>query len=72
MAVIKPFRALRPHPALTDRIADLPYDVMNTAEARVMVAGKPYSFLRIDRAEVNFPLPWIPTSRKCTQKRTAF
>ena len=55
MAVIKPFRALRPHPALTDRIADLPYDVMNTAEARVMVAGKPYSFLRIDRAEVNFP-----------------
>lgn len=60
MALIKPFRALRPNPAYADQIADLPYDVMSSAEARVMVKDKPYSFLRIDRAEINFPEPVDP------------
>jgi len=60
MAVVKPFRALRPNPAYADQIADLPYDVMSSAEARVMVQDKPHSFLRIDRAEINFPEPVDP------------
>src|SRR5690554_6001151 len=55
MAVIKPFRALRPAPELADKIAALPYDVMNSSEAKEMVQGNKYSFLRIDRAEINFP-----------------
>lgn len=53
MATVKPFRALRP---VTDNVADftsLPYDVMDAAEAREMVAAKPQSFLRVTRAEVD-------------------
>src|SRR6185369_105627 len=53
MAKIKPFRALRPPVALADQVAALPYDVMNTEEARSMAAGNPYSFLRISRPEVD-------------------
>ena len=54
MAVIKPFRAVRPTPKLADKIAALPYDVMNSSEAKEMVKGNDHSFLRIDRAEINF------------------
>lgn len=60
MAVVKPFRAVRPHPDYAHLIAELPYDVMNTAEAKKMAAGNPYSFLRIDRPEINFPDPVDP------------
>ncbi len=55
MATIKPFKALRPSRDLAHRIAALPYDVMNSVEAKEMVKGNDYSFLRIDRAEINFP-----------------
>ena len=52
---IKPFSALRPHPDFVETIASLPYDVMDTAEARVMAAGNPKSFLRVVRSEIDFP-----------------
>lgn len=55
MATIKPFRALRPPAALAQRVAALPYDVMSTAEARVMAAGNPHSFLHISRPEIDLP-----------------
>ena len=55
MAVVRPFRAVRPAPDKAAQVASLPYDVMNTAEAREYVKGNPYSFMRIDRAEVNLP-----------------
>lgn len=55
MAVIKPFRALRPAPELAERVAALPYDVMNTEEARAMAEGNPYSFLHISRPEIDLP-----------------
>ncbi|HBN95253.1 MAG TPA: DUF1015 domain-containing protein, partial [Firmicutes bacterium] len=55
MAIIKPFKALRPSSDLADKIAALPYDVMNSREAQEMVQGNDYSFLRIDRGEINFP-----------------
>lgn len=53
MAVLKAFRAIRPVPELASRVAALPYDVMNSEEARRMVEGNPYSFLHIDKAEVD-------------------
>ena len=53
MATVKPFRALRPVAAVAAEFASLPYDVMDTAEAREMVAQKPRSFLRVTRAEVD-------------------
>ncbi len=55
MAVVRPFRAVRPTPELVDKVAALPYDVMNSQEAREYVKGNPYSFMRIDRAEINLP-----------------
>ncbi len=55
MAVFKPFKALRPTPEYASRVAALPYDVMNSEEAKVMVEGNPYSFLHIDKAEIDLP-----------------
>ena len=55
MAVVRPFRAVRPIPELVDQVAALPYDAMNSQEAREYVKGNPYSFMRIDRAEINLP-----------------
>lgn len=53
MITVKPFNALRPTKELVDKCAALPYDVMSSSEAREMVKDNPYSFLRIDRAEIN-------------------
>jgi uncharacterized protein (DUF1015 family) len=53
MAVIKPFKAVRPVEALADKVAALPYDVMNSDEARDMVVGNQYSFLHVDKAEID-------------------
>ena len=55
MAIIKAFRAFRPRTDLASKIAALPYDVMNSEEAREMVKDNEYSFLHVDRAEVNLP-----------------
>ncbi|MBR0398106.1 MAG: DUF1015 domain-containing protein [Eubacterium sp.] len=55
MAVIRPFKALRPTKETAARVAALPYDVYNTEEAREVVKGEPMSFLGIDRAETAFP-----------------
>ncbi|MDR1805228.1 MAG: DUF1015 family protein [Clostridium sp.] len=63
MADFRPFRALRPQAQFAAEVAALPYDVMNTAEAREMVAGKERSFLRIDKPETAFPdgtSPYLP------------
>lgn len=56
MAIIKPFKAIRPIEELVDKIAALPYDVMDSNEAREMVKDNPYSFLHVDKAEVDLPL----------------
>ena len=53
MAVIRAFKAVRPAPALASKVAALPYDVMNSDEARRMVEGNPYSFLHVDKAEID-------------------
>lgn len=53
MAVIKAFKGVRPVPEFAEKVAALPYDVMNSEEAREMVKGNPYSFLHVDKAEVD-------------------
>lgn len=50
---VKPFAALRPKNEYVKECAALPYDVMSSDEARVEVQGKPYSFLHIDKAEID-------------------
>jgi len=53
MAIVRSFRAVRPAEHLVDKVAALPYDVMNSDEAREMTAGNPYSFLHVDKAEID-------------------
>lgn len=54
MAVMKPFQCVRPAAKLADKVAALPYDVYNRAEACEEVKREPLSFLKIDRAETQF------------------
>ena len=54
MAIIKPFRCIRPRADVADRVAALPYDVYNRSEAKAETLREPMSFLKIDRAETQF------------------
>ena len=55
MATVVPFRALRPAPAAAAQVAAVPYDVVNTDEARALASGNPLSFLHVSRAEIDLP-----------------
>ena len=55
MANIRPFRALRPPADRVQEVASVPYDVVNTAEARALAAGNPFSFLHVSRPEIDLP-----------------
>lgn len=55
MAIIKPFQALRPKQELAEKVASRPYDVLNSAEAKVEANGNPFSFLHITKAEIDLP-----------------
>lgn len=56
MAVFRGFRAFRPAKEFQSLIPALPYDVMSSEEAREEVKGNSYSFLHIDKAEIDLPL----------------
>jgi len=55
VAVIRPFRALRPPADRAPQVASVPYDVVNTEEARALAANDPLSFLHVSRAEIDLP-----------------
>ena len=55
MAKIRPFEALRPQPQLAKQVASKPYDVLNSAEAKVEAVGNAYSFLHITKSEIDLP-----------------
>ncbi|MDO8834648.1 MAG: DUF1015 family protein [Vicinamibacterales bacterium] len=60
MATIRPFRALRPEPSAVSKIASVPYDVVNTEEARALASGNDLSFLHVSRAEIDLPVDTNP------------
>lgn len=60
MAILKPFRAVRPTKENQQTIPALPYDVMNAEEAREMAKGNPLSFLHVDKAEIDLPVGTNP------------
>jgi uncharacterized protein (DUF1015 family) len=62
VATLRPFRALRPTPADATAVAAVPYDVVNTEEARALAEGNPLSFLRVSRAEIELPAGTDPYS----------
>jgi len=55
MATIRAFRALRPTTENAPAVSAVPYDVVNTAEARALAAGNPLSFLHVSRPEIDLP-----------------
>ena len=55
MAVIHPFRALRPPRERVSEVASPPYDVVSTEEARGLAADNPLSFLHVSRPEIDLP-----------------
>ena len=55
MAILKPFKGLRPPVELAALVASRPYDVLNSEEARVEAEGNPYTLLHIIKPEIDFP-----------------
>jgi uncharacterized protein (DUF1015 family) len=55
VAVIYPFRALRPPVSKVEQVASVPYDVVNTEEARALAADNPLSLLHVTRPEIDLP-----------------
>ena len=56
MAVIKPFKGVRPPRELVEQVQSRPYDVLNSAEARAEAAGNEKSLYHIIRPEIDFPV----------------
>jgi uncharacterized protein (DUF1015 family) len=68
MATLRPFRALRPVPERARDVAAPPYDVVTAEEARGLVCGNPWSFLRVSRAEIDLPEGTDPYSKAVYSK----
>lgn len=55
MAIVNPFKALRPQPQFAPKVASPPYDVLNSLEAKIEARGNPHSFLHITKSEIDLP-----------------
>lgn len=55
MSVLHPFKAWRPNAAYISEIASVPYDVINSSEAKLLARDKPHSFLHVIRPEIDLP-----------------
>ena len=64
MAIIKPFRALRPSSEKAKPVSCVPYDVVYESEVREFIKANPLSFLRVTRAEAEFPENSNPTNEE--------
>jgi uncharacterized protein (DUF1015 family) len=55
MAIVNPFKALRPQPQFAPKVASKPYDVLTSMEAKIEARGNPHSFLHITKSEIDLP-----------------
>ena len=55
MAIISPFKALRPTIEFASQVASPPYDVLSSEEARLVAANHPNSFLHVTKSEIDLP-----------------
>ena len=69
MAIIRPFSALRPPPNRAKDVSSVPYDVVNTEEARALAEGNPLSFLHVSRPEIDLPREPISTATRFIVKQ---
>ena len=68
MAVIRPFKALKPSKDNANLVASVPYDVVNREEAKEKAKGNKLSFLRITRSEIDLPENVNPYSDEVYKK----
>ncbi|UCC45442.1 MAG: DUF1015 domain-containing protein [Candidatus Zixiibacteriota bacterium] len=68
MAIVRPFRGLRPVPEMARQVASPPYDVLSADEARTLAASNPNSFLRVNKAELEFEPSVSPYSEKVYER----
>lgn len=68
MVQIRPFKGIRPQEALVKEIASHPYDVLNSQEAYTLAKNNPYSYLHIDKAEIDLPSDLSPYDSKVYAK----
>ena len=68
MALLRPFRAVRPSPASAAAVSSVPYDVVNTEEARQLAADNPLSFLHVTRSEIDLPPDTDPYAPEVYEK----
>jgi uncharacterized protein (DUF1015 family) len=71
MASLHPFRALRPSSESASAVSSVPYDVVNTEEARQLTAGNPLSFLHVTRSEIDLPPDTDPYAPQVYEKARA-
>ena len=69
MAIIKPFRALRPIAGKAKQVSCVPYDVVYESEVREFIDENPLSFLRVTRPEAEFPEGETPDNVEVYQTR---
>ncbi|MBO0413708.1 DUF1015 domain-containing protein [Enterococcus hulanensis] len=68
MVQVHPFKGIRPAKELADKVAALPYDVVNSQEAKDFAADNPYSYFHIDKAEIDLPADLSPYDEQVYQK----
>lgn len=68
MVQIKPFKAIRPNETVVKEVASLPYDVLDSNEARLIGDQNPQSFLHIDKAEIDLAKDYSPYAKEVYQK----
>lgn len=68
MVTIHPFKSIRPKPEFSKKIATLPYDVLSSEEARELGENNQYSYLHIDKAEIDLPESLSPYEGKVYEK----
>ena len=55
MALVIPFRAVRPKKKYAGEVASFPYDVLDREEGRAIVRDNPRNFLRVEKSEIDVP-----------------
>src|SRR3954467_7257185 len=71
MSLLRPFRAVRPARQNAAAVSSVPYDVVNTEEARRLAADNPLSFLHVTRSEIDLPEGTDPYSAQVYEKAKA-
>lgn len=68
MAIVNPFKALRPQPQFAQKVASKPYDVLSSLEAKIEARGNPHSFLHITKSEIDLPDKTDPHSQEVYER----